>query len=87
MSITIKQAYEIALDALEGFKIYSCTELSDGWLFAFKNDDGSGICIPPLKISLNGDASIHNETAAAYFQHKCIEEGTVIPLEDIENMP
>ena len=86
MNIDVKQAYDMALDLLDGFQIYSCTELSDGWLFAFKNSNGSGICIPPLKVSVNGEASIHDETAATYFKNKCKEKGKIIPLEDIKKM-
>ena len=79
----MKQAYKIASDVLEGFKIYSCTELSDGWLFSFKNANGEGICIPPLKVSINGEALLHNETAAMYLDGSCSEKGKIIPLEDI----
>ena len=86
MKITVKDAYNIALDILDGFHIYSCTELNDGWVFAFKNDNGSGICIPPLKISLDGKASLHDETAATYFKNECREKGKIIPLDEIEKM-
>ena len=83
MSIDVKQAYKIASDILEEFIIYSCTELSDGWLFAFKNTNGEGMCVPPLKVYKNGEASLHTETAAMYFDGTCSEKGKIIPLEDI----
>ena len=88
MSITIKQAYEIALDALEGFKINGCVELSDCWLFGWCHEDGTAILLPPIRISKEtGEASLHDECGVSFLNNTCREKGTVIPLEDIENMP
>lgn len=54
MSIDIKQAYEYAKDAYEGFIITSCTELENSWFF-FANAENDIAFIPPLEIMKSGE--------------------------------
>ena len=49
----VKQAYEYAKDAYEGFIITSCTELEDSWVF-FANAKKDIAFIPPLEIMKSG---------------------------------
>ena len=53
MSINVKQAYEYAKDAYEGFIITSCTELKDSWVF-LANVKQNIAFIQPLEIMKSG---------------------------------
>jgi len=85
MSITAKEAYKTAIDVLDGLVIYSCCELSDRFLFSFKNTSGGAVLLPPLCVPKNGDEpSLHDESASAFLNNTCREKGTVIPIEDLQ---
>ena len=54
MGIDVKQAYDYAKDAYEGFVITSCTELENSWVFfAIAKEDI--VFIPPLEIMKSGE--------------------------------
>ena len=54
MNISIKEAYKTAKRILEYYKIYSCVELDNCWLFAWcmKNDDP--VMLPPIQVLKDG---------------------------------
>ena len=88
MSINIKQAYKDAKDILEGFRITSCTELQDSWIFFAKIDD---IYVPPIEIFKSGEKadfwSKHREFMSIIEESEWLDEhGKDIPIEELEKM-
>lgn len=56
MNLTIKEAYEAAKEAYEDFRITTCYELEDCWIFiAPCTKEGNPTFIPPLKILKSGE--------------------------------
>lgn len=84
MSISVKEAYSIACNAVNGLKIYACRELSDCWLFGCCMENGSAIHIPPIKVlKKTGDISLYDESGVAFLNGNCREEGVPIPIDNI----
>ena len=59
MTINFEEAYAIAERELQGvFKITTCTELPDSWIFSYSRDDGIGFFLPPLQVTKDGRCSL-----------------------------
>lgn len=90
MSINIKQAYKDAKDILEGFRITSCTELQDSWIFIATDPNGT-LRIPPIEIFKSGEEADFWKKYRNFMN--CFdagdwlrEHGKRIPIEELEKM-
>ena len=56
MGLTVKEAYALAKETYEDFRVTTCYELEDCWIFiAPCTKDGHAAFVPPLKILKSGE--------------------------------
>ena len=87
VSVTAKQAYQIAQKEADGFKITGCCELSDRYLFGWCQSDGTAIMLPPICVlKENGEVDLHDESGGTFLSGSCREQGKDISLEELETV-
>lgn len=90
MNMTINQAYELAKEVFEDFRISVCYEFEDCWIFICPcTKSGEASFVPPLKIWKSGeDVEFWKKRFNNCFERGdwLMENGKSISIEELEKM-